>query len=156
MWWSQEKKWGQKVNENFFRVDPRKKNPKKWKNIIFRETLFWETGAIFGKFGNFPHILQFGFCSSKQRVPEMFQTQQFSTKPVVHLRVVQLSRNFGSKSKIGIYGHLIFYLLSLWPTITAFATPQKWAEKGIFANKHALHLMKPQVSILLWVHVYWR
>ena len=39
MWWSQEKKFGQKVNENFFMVDPGKKIQKSGKNVIFRETL---------------------------------------------------------------------------------------------------------------------
>ena len=106
--------------------------------MIFRETLFWETEAIFGRFGNFPHILgvwgfveiaktpKFGFCSSKQSLPEIFQTQLFSTEPVVHLRVVQLSRNFGYEPKIRIYGHLIFYLLSFWPTVTVLAPRPCW------------------------------
>ena len=41
MWGSQEKIWGQKVNEKLFRVDPgEKKNQKSEKNIIFLETLF--------------------------------------------------------------------------------------------------------------------
>ena len=38
--------------------------------------------------------------------------------------VVQSTWNFGSRPKIGIgIGHLIFYLLSFWPTITALAAP---------------------------------
>ena len=31
--------------------------------------------------------------------------------------------NFGSRPKIGIYCHLIFYLLSFLPTVTTLATP---------------------------------
>ena len=47
MWGSQEKNLGQKVNEKLFRVDPGEKN------IIFQESLFWETETIFWRFGNF-------------------------------------------------------------------------------------------------------
>ena len=68
-----------------------------------------------------PH--KFGFSFPKQGSAEIFKMHLFNTGPVVHLRVVQLNRNFGSKPKIGIYGHLIFYLLSFWPTVTALATP---------------------------------
>ena len=33
----------------------------------------------------------------------MFEMQLFSAEPIVHLRVVQLIPNFGSKPKIGFY-----------------------------------------------------
>ena len=71
---------------------------------------------------------KFGFCFPKQRLPEIFQMQLFSTESVVHLRVVTLSRNFCSEPKIEIYGHLIFYLLSFWPTVTVLVVscPTRW------------------------------
>ena len=100
------------------------------KIINFCTTLFWEAEAIFGRFGNFPHIVGVWGCEEKlpnlpnlasvSQNAEIFQMQLFNTGPVGHLRVVLLSRNFGFKPKIGIYGHLIFYLLSFWPTVTAF------------------------------------
>ena len=42
---------------------------------------------------------KFGFSFSKQHRAEVFKMQQFNTGPVMHLRVVQLSRNFGYKPK---------------------------------------------------------
>ena len=68
-----------------FQGRPKKeKNPTLWKNIIFRERLFWETEAQFGKFGNFPHIFgmwgkiakppKFGFTFSKQPPQKYFET----------------------------------------------------------------------------------
>ena len=39
MWGSQETKIGEKVDENFSRVDQGKKNKKREKNIIFRDCL---------------------------------------------------------------------------------------------------------------------
>ena len=49
---------------------------------------------------------KFGFSFWKQRIPKIFQMQLFSTRPVVHLGVVQLTWNFGSRPKIGIYDTL--------------------------------------------------
>ena len=57
-----------------------------------------------------PH--KFGYSFSKQGSAEIFKMHLLNTGLVVHLRVVQLSRNFGYEPKIRIYGHLIFYLLS--------------------------------------------
>ena len=47
---------------NIFQGRPRKRNPRTWKNIIFRDRLFWETEAKFGRLGNFPHILGMRGC----------------------------------------------------------------------------------------------
>ena len=109
MWWSQEKKMGQKVNEKFFRVDPGKKVQKSEK-ILFSGRLCFEklkqylgglaifhTSSVCEGLWKIAKTPKFGFCSSKQSLPEIFQTQLFSTEPVVHLRVVHLSRQFGSK-----------------------------------------------------------
>ena len=76
-----------------------------------------------------PH--KFGFSIWKQRIPKIFQMQLFSTGPVVHLGVVQSTWNFGSRPKIGIYEHFIFYILSFWPTVTALVTPLLWAVHSV-------------------------
>ena len=76
-----------------------------------------------------PH--KFGFSFWKQRIPKIFQMQLFSTGPVVHLGVVQSTWNFGSRPKIGIYEHFIFYILSFWPTVTALVTPLLWAVHSV-------------------------
>ena len=127
MWGSQEKNLGQKVNEKFFRVDQGKKKIKKrekiiifctplspvlsnWSNIL-RSAIFHISSVCEGvwKIAK-PH--KFGFSFPKQGSAEIFKMHLFNTGPVLHLRVVQLRGNFGSEPKIGIYGHLIFYLLS--------------------------------------------
>ena len=64
--------------------------------------------------------------SQNNRTRKHFRCSWFTIERVVHLRVVQSTWNFGSRPKIGIYGHLIFYLLSFWPTVTALATPLLW------------------------------
>ena len=97
----EEKKLGQKVNEKFFRVDQEKKS-KKVKKILFSRRLCLEklkqylgifhTSLVCEGLWKIAKTPKFGFCSSKQSLPEIFQTQLFSTEPVVHLRVVQLSR----------------------------------------------------------------
>ena len=45
--------------------------------------------------------------------------------------VVQSTWNFGSRPKIGIYEHFIFYILSFWPTVTALVTPLLWAVHSV-------------------------
>ena len=109
------KKFGAKSQWKIFQGRPGKKIQKREKNIIFQETLFRETEAIFG---NFPHILGvWGFvenCQNSQiwllffktEPPEIFQTQLFSTEPVVHLSMVRLSRKIVSEPKIGFFATL--------------------------------------------------
>ena len=135
MWGSQEKILGKKVNVNFFRI----KNPKTWKILISAHRCFEKLKQYLGGLAIFLRPLvceglwkiakshKFGFSFSKQHRVEVFKIQLCITGPVMHLRVVQLSRNFGDKPKIGIYRHLFFYLLSFWPTVTALVTPLSWA-----------------------------
>ena len=90
-------------------VDPEKKS-KKGEKILFSGRLCFEklkqyfgglailhTNLVCEGLWKIAKTPKFGFCSSKQSLLEIFLTQLFSTEPVVHLRVVQLSRNFGSK-----------------------------------------------------------
>ena len=102
--------WGKKSMKKIkFQVRPRKKNHKREKILFSGRLCFEKLKQYFGGLAIFHNPLvceglwkiakspKFGFCSSKQSLLEIFLTQLFSTEPVVHLRVVQLSRNFGSK-----------------------------------------------------------
>ena len=101
---------GAKVIEKIFSLNPGKKSKKVKKKKLFSGSLCFEklkqyfgglailhTNSVCEGLWKIAKTPKFGFCSSKQSLPEIFQTQLFSREPVVHLRVVQLSQNFGSK-----------------------------------------------------------
>ena len=113
MWGSQEKNLGQKVNEKFFKLDQGKKQNKNVKILLFSALpCFEKLKQYLGGLAIFhtssvcegvwkiskPH--KFGFSFSKQRMADIFQMQLFSTRPVVHLRMVQLSRTLAPSLKL--------------------------------------------------------
>ena len=81
-----------------------------------------------------PHLPNLSSVSQNKRTQQHFKCSWFTTEPVVHLRVVQLTWNFGSSPKIGICGLLIFYLLSFWPTVTTLP-----GASSILCQKGALY-----------------
>ena len=87
------------------------RNNKNVKKILFSVT--W-CKRVYRKL---PNISNSASVFQNNRRRNHFTCRWFTTEPVLHLRVVQLTWNFGSRPKI------IFYLFSFWPTVTALATP---------------------------------
>ena len=52
--------------------------------------------------GKLPNLTNLASVSQNKRAQKHFRCSWFTTEPVVHLRVVQLTWNFGSRPKIGI------------------------------------------------------
>ena len=78
------------------------------------------------------------------------------SEPGFFPHAAMLTSIFCSRPKIGFFGHLIFYLLSFWPTVTALTTPLPWAVHFVtmspidVANKIMNAIWAPEGPLNAW------